>query len=202
MLNLRENIIKMKPTVEELIEKSKNWKEELTKLRSIVLDCGLTEEVKWYQPCYSFNGSNLIILGSFKDFCTLSFFKGVLLKDEQKILEFAGQNTQSAKIIKFTNLHQINELESVLKDYIKEMIALEKSGSKVTFKTIEEQKLPEELEEIFSQDKDFEKAFISLTPGRQRAYLLHFSSAKQSATRISRIEKAMPQIFAGKGLND
>ena len=202
MLNLRENIIKMKPTVEELIAKNKNWKEELTKLRSIVLDCGLTEEVKWYQPCYSFNGSNLIILGSFKDFCTLSFFKGVLLKDEHKILEFAGQNTQSAKIIKFTNLHQINELESILKDYIKEMIALEKSGAKVTFKTIEEQKLPEELEEIFSQDKDFEKAFKFLTPGRQRAYLLHFSSAKQSATRISRIEKLKPKIFEGKGLND
>ena len=127
----------MKPTVEELIEKSKNWKEELAKLRSIVLDCGLTEEVKWYQPCYSFNGSNLIILGSFKDFCTLSFFKGVLLKDEYKILEFAGQNTQSAKIVKFTNLHQINELEPILKEYIKEMIALEKSGAKVTFKTIE-----------------------------------------------------------------
>ena len=192
----------MKPTVEELIAKNKNWKEELTKLRSIVLDCGLTEEVKWYQPCYSFNGSNLIILGSFKDFCTLSFFKGVLLKDEYKILEFAGQNIQSAKIVKFTNIHQINELESILKDYIKEMIALEKSRAKVTFKTIEEQKLPEELEEIFSQDKHFEKAFKSLTPGRQRAYLLHFSSAKQSATRISRIEKLKPKIFEGKGLND
>ena len=202
MLNLRENITKMKPTVEELIEKSKNWKEELTKLRSIVLDCGLTEEVKWYQPCYSFNGSNLIILGSFKEFCTLSFFKGVLLKDEHKILEFAGQNIQSAKIVKFTNIHQINELESILKDYIKEMIALEKSGAKVTFKTIEEQKLPEELEEIFSQDKDFEKAFKSLTPGRQRAYLLHFSSAKHAATRISRIEKLKPKIFEGKGLNE
>jgi uncharacterized protein YdeI (YjbR/CyaY-like superfamily) len=132
----------------------------------------------------------------------LSFFKGVLLKDEHKILQFAGQNTQSAKIVKFTNLHQINELESVLKDYIKEMISLEKSGAKVTFKTIEEQKLPEELEEIFSQDKEFEKAFKFLTPGRQRAYLLHFSSAKQSATRISRIEKLKPKIFEGKGLNE
>lgn len=192
----------MKPTVEEIIEKSKNWREELTKLRSIVLDCGLAEEVKWYQPCYSFNGTNLIIFGSFKDFCTLSFFKGVLLKDEQKILEFAGENTQSAKIVKFTNIHQINELESVMKEYIKEMIELEKSGTKVTFKKIEEQKLPEELEEFFKQDKDFEKAFKSLTPGRQRAYLLHFSSAKQSSTRIARIEKAKPKIFAGKGLNE
>ena len=192
----------MKPTVEELIEKSKNWKEELTKLRSIVLSCGLSEEVKWYQPCYSFNGTNLIILGSFKEFCTMSFFKGVLLKDEKKILEFPGENSQSAKIAKFTNVQEINSLESVLKDYINEMIALEKSGAKVTFKKIEEQKLPEELEEMFNQDKDFENAFKALTPGRQRAYLLHFSSAKQSATRIARIEKVKPQIFAGKGLND
>ena len=151
---------------------------------------------------FGFNGSNLIILGSFKDFCTLSFFKGVLLKDETKILEFAGENTQSAKIVKFTNVQEINKLEATLKDYINEMIALEKSGAKVTFKTIEEQKLPEELEEIFSQDIDFEKAFKSLTPGRQRAYLLHFSSAKQSATRISRIEKLKPKIFEGKGLNE
>ena len=192
----------MKPTVEELIEKSKNWREELTKLRSIVLSCGLTEEVKWYQPCYSFNGTNLIILGSFKEYCGMNFFKGVLLKDEKKILQKIGENTQSAKIVKFTNIQQINDLEGALKDYIKEMIELEKSGAKVTFKKIEEQKLPEELEEMFNQDKDFENAFKALTPGRQRAYLLHFSSAKQSSTRIARIEKAKPQIFAGKGLND
>ena len=192
----------MKPTVEELIEKSKNWREELTKLRSIVLSCGLTEEVKWYQPCYSFNGTNFIILGSFKEYCGMNFFKGVLLKDEKKILQKIGENTQSAKIVKFTNIQQINDLEGALKDYIKEMIELEKSGAKVTFKKIEEQKLPEELEEIFKLDKDFENAFKALTPGRQRAYLLHFSSAKQSSTRIARIEKAKPQIFAGKGLND
>lgn len=192
----------MKPTVEEIISKEKNWKDELTKLRSIVISCGLKEEVKWYQPCYSFNGTNLIILGSFKEFCTLSFFKGVLLEDEHKILEFPGQNTQSAKIVKFTNIQQINNLEGTLKDYIKEMIELEKSGAKVVFKKIEEQKIPEELEEIFNQDKNFEKAFKSLTPGRQRAYLLHFSSAKQSSTRITRIEKLKPKIFEGKGLND
>lgn len=192
----------MKPTVKELIEKSKKWKEELTKLRTIVLDCGLTEEVKWYQPCYSFNGTNLIILGSFKEFCTLSFFKGALLKDEKKILEFPGKNSQSAKIVKIANLNQINELEQTLKDYIKEMIELEKAGVKVTFKKIEEYQIPEELEVIFKQEQDFEKAFKALTPGRQRAYLLHFSSAKRAQTRISRIEKSKPQIFAGKGLND
>ncbi len=192
----------MKPTVEEIISKEKNWKDELTKLRSIVLSCGLTEEVKWYQPCYSFKGTNLIILGSFKEFCTLSFFKGVLLKDEHKILEFPGKNSQSAKFVKITNIQQINNLEGTLKDYIKEMIELEKSGVKVVFKKIEEQKIPEELEEIFNQDKNFEKAFRALTPGRQRAYLLHFSSAKQSSTRITRIEKLKPKIFEGKGLND
>lgn len=192
----------MKPTVKELIEKSKKWKEELTKLRTIVLDCGLTEEVKWYQPCYSFNGTNLIILGSFKEFCTLSFFKGALLKDEKKILEFPGKNSQSAKIVKISKLNQINELEQTLKDYIKEMIELEKAGVKVTFKKIEEYQIPEELKVIFKQEQDFEKAFKALTPGRQRAYLLHFSSAKQAQTRISRIEKSKPQIFAGKGLND
>lgn len=192
----------MKPTVEELIAKNKNWKEELTKLRSIVLSCGLTEEVKWYQPCYTYNGKNLIILGSFKEYCGMNFFKGVLLKDEKKILQKIGENTQSAKIIKFTNIQQINDLEGALKDYIKEMIELEKSEAKVTFKKIEEQKIPEELEEFFNQDKNFENAFKTLTPGRQRAYLLHFSSAKQSTTRIARIERAKPQIFAGKGLND
>lgn len=192
----------MKPTVKELIEKSKKWKEELTKLRTIVLDCGLTEEIKWYQPCYSFNGTNLIILGSFKEFCTLSFFKGALLKDEKKILEFPGKNSQSAKIVKIANLNQINELEQTLKDYIKEMIELEKAGVKVTFKKIEEYQIPEELKVIFKQEQDFEKAFKALTPGRQRAYLLHFSSAKRAQTRISRIEKSKPQIFAGKGLND
>lgn len=192
----------MKPTVEELIDKSKNWKEELTKLRSIVLSCGLAEEVKWYQPCYSFNGTNLIILGSFKEYCGMNFFKGVLLKDDKKILQKIGENTQSAKIVKFTNVQQINDLEETLKTYILEMVELEKSGAKVAFKKIEEQKLPEELEEIFKLDKDFEKAFKSLTPGRQRAYLLHFSSAKQAATRISRIEKLKPKIFEGKGLNE
>lgn len=192
----------MKPTAEELIAKSKNWREELTKLRSIVLDCELSEEVKWWQPCYSFQGKNLVILGSFKEFCTLSFFKGALLKDEKKILEFPGENSQSAKIVKFTNLQQINDLEATLKDYIKEMIELEKSGAKITFKKIDEQPIPEELAEFFKQDKDFENAFKSLTPGRQRAYLLQFSSAKQSATRVARIEKYRSQILEGKGLND
>ena len=142
------------------------------------------------------------------DFNLYNFFKlwnpSNLRSEEFKHFSFEMLEDEEfrEKIVKFINLHQINELESVLKDYIKEMIALEKAGAKVTFKTIEEQKLPEELEEIFSQDKDFEKAFKSLTPGRQRAYLLHFSSAKQSATRISRIEKLKPKIFEGKGLNE
>lgn len=192
----------MKPTVDELIAKSKKWQPELTELRRIVLESGLTEEVKWYQPCYSFEGANLIILGSFKEFCTLSFFKGVLLKDPENILEFPGENSQSAKIVKFTNLQQINDLEPVLKNYIKEMIVLQKSGAKVEFKKIEEHPAPEELEAMFSENPEFEKAFKSLTPGRQRAYMLYFSSAKQSATKISRIEKYIPKILEGKGIND
>lgn len=192
----------MKPTVDELIAKSKKWQPELTELRRIVLESGLTEEVKWYQPCYSFEGANLIILGSFKEFCTLSFFKGVLLKDPENILEFPGENSQSAKIVKFTNLQQINDLEPVLKNYIKEMIVLQKSGAKVEFKKIEEHPAPEELEAMFSENPEFEKAFKSLTPGRQRAYMLYFSSAKQTATKISRIEKYIPKILEGKGIND
>ncbi len=192
----------MKPTVDELIAKSKKWKDELAELRSIVLESGLTEEVKWYQPCYSFEAKNLIILGSFKEFCTMMFFKGALLKDPKNILEFQGQNSQSAKVAKFTNIQQIKDLETVLKAYIQEMIALEKSGAKIEFKKIEEYKIPEELEAVFKENPDFEKAFKALTPGRQRAYMLHFSSAKQEATRFSRIEKYIPKIMQGKGLND
>lgn len=192
----------MKPTVDELIAKSKLWKEELTELRSIVLKTGLVEEVKWHQPCYSFEGKNLVILGSFKEFCTLMFFKGALLKDAEKILEFQGQNSQSAKIVKFTNVQQIKDLGPVLKAYIQEMMALEKSGAKIELKKIDEYKIPEELEATFKVDPEFEKAFKALTPGRQRAYMFHFSSAKQEATRFSRIEKYIPKIMQGKGLND
>lgn len=192
----------MKPTAEELIAKSKNWKEELTELRAIVLESGLTEEVKWFQPCYSFQGKNLIILGSFKEFCTLSFFKGALLKDPENILEFPGENSQSAKLVKFNNVQQIKDLKPVLKSYIQEMIALEKAGAKIEFKKIEEYNIPQELELAFKDSPDFEKAFRALTPGRQRAYLLHFSSAKQEATRLARIEKNRERILLGKGLTD
>lgn len=192
----------MKPTVEELIAKNKNWKEELTELRAIVLESGLTEEVKWFQPCYSYQGKNLIIIGGFKEFCTLSFFKGALLKDPENILEFPGKNSQSAKIIKFTNLQQIKNLEAIIKSYIQEMIALEKAGAKIEFKKIEEHALPEELEVAFKENPAFEEAFKALTPGRQRGYILHFSSAKQEATRLARIEKNRERILLGKGLTD
>lgn len=192
----------MKPTVDELLSKAKKWQPELSELRRMVLECGLTEEVKWYQPCYSLDGSNLIILGSFKDYCVLSFFKGALLKDPENILEFPGPNSQSSKIAKFRNLQQIKESEPLIKAYIHEMIALEKSGAKIAFKKIEEYAIPEELEAAFKAQPEFEKAFRALTPGRQRAYLLHFSSAKQAATRNARIEKYKPQIFEGKGIND
>lgn len=190
------------PELDPIFEKQKNWKAEMLKLREILLSCNLEEVKKWWQPCYAFNGTNLFIIGSFKEFCTLSFFKGVLLKDSEKILEFAGPNTRSAKIVKFTSLKQIEDLESVLKSHIKEAIQLEKEGKKVVLKTTEEPAIPEELQIAFHADTEFEEAFKNLTPGRQRSWLLHFGSAKQSATKISRIEKAKPKIFEGKGLNE
>ena len=190
------------PELDPIFDKQKLWKAEMLKLREICLESGLDEVKKWWQPCYAYNGTNLLIIGSFKEFCTLSFFKGVLLKDEQKILEFAGPNTQSAKIVKITSLEQIEKLEPHLKAYIGESIDAEKSGRKVEFKKIDEQALPEELEGYFKEHKDFEEAFKSLTPGRQRSWLLHYTSAKQSATKISRIEKSREKVFAGKGMQD
>lgn len=188
--------------VSPLFEKEKKWKPEMEKLREIVLKSGLTEEKKWWQPCYSHHGKNICIIGSFKDFCTLSFFKGALLKDSKKILEFPGPNSQSAKMVKITSVSQVENLQNTLLSYIKEAIENEKSGAKIEFKKITEHQIPEELENFFTQNTAFKKAFESLTPGRQRAYILHFSSAKQSETRTSRIEKSMDRIFEGKGLND
>lgn len=190
------------PEFDPVFEKQKQWKSEMLKLREILLGCGLEEVKKWWQPCYTYNGTNLVIIGSFKDFCTLSFFKGVLLKDEENILEFAGPNTRSAKVVKFTSLEQIIALEKVLKNYINEALALEKEGKKITLEPSAEHQYPTELEDAFKEDPDFEQAFISLTPGRRRSWLLHFNSAKQSATKVSRIKKALPKIFEGKGMNE
>ncbi len=181
--------------------KVNKWPEELAKLRKIVLDCGLTEELKWGVPCYTFQQSNVLILSAFKEYCSLSFFKGALLKDAHRILEKPGENTQAGRLVKFTNVKQIVELELVLKEYIYEAIEAEKAGLKVNTKTNPEQ-IPEELQNKFDEIPALKTAFDALTPGRKRAYILHFSAPKQSKTRVSRIEKCMEKILDGKGLND
>jgi uncharacterized protein YdeI (YjbR/CyaY-like superfamily) len=179
-----------------------NWTAELEKLRQIVLDCGLTEELKWGQPVYTFDGNNVILISAFKEFCVISFFKGALLKDLNKILSKQGENVQSARIVKFTDVRKIVELESVLKNYIQEAIEVEKAGLKVELKDVSAYAIPDELQTKFAENESFRNAFYSLTAGRQKGYLLHFSQPKQSKTRTERIEKFMPQIFKGKGLHD
>ncbi len=192
----------MNPNLDQFFNKPNKWQEEMKALRKIVLDCGLTEEKKWYQPCYTYDGNNVAIISSFKDYCVLAFFKGALLKDPKGILSKPGENTQSGRQARFTSVKDIVKLERTLKAYLREAIEAEKAGLKVQFKKITEHKIPEELQKKFKQSPPFKKAFESLTPGRQRAYLLHFSAPKQSATRESRIEKCIPMIMEGKGLND
>lgn len=193
---------KPNPKVDGYLRKSKAWQDELKKLRSILLDSPLIEEVKWRVPCYTLEGKNVAFLGRFKECCTLSFIKGVLLKDPEGILELPGENSQSARVIRFTEVKQIEKLEPILKDFIQQAIAVEKAGLKVTFKKISEHAVPEELQIKLDEMPALKKAFTSLTPGRQRAYLLHFASAKQSKTRVSRVEKCIEQILEGKGLDD
>lgn len=178
-----------------------NWEEELKMLRAIVLDCGLTEALKWGVPCYAFQQSNVLIVSAFKDYCALSFFKGALLQDTDNILEKPGKNSQAARLIKFTDTGTIAEMESTLKSYIFEAVEVEKAGLKVTFKKNPEP-IPEELQKKMAEDPMLETAFAALTPGRQRGYILYFSAPKQSKTRESRIEKCREKIFMGKGLND
>jgi uncharacterized protein YdeI (YjbR/CyaY-like superfamily) len=192
----------MIPQVDGYLRKNKQWQEELAKLRKIVLDSELTEEVKWRVPCYTFQQSNVVILGAFKECCTLSFLKGALLKDAKGILVKPGENTQSARVVRFTNVREIAKLEPVLKAYINEAIEVEKAGLKVTFKKVTEHPVPEEFQAKLDETPGLKTAFDALTPGRRRAYLLHFSAPKQSKTRVSRVEKCMKQILGGKGLDD
>ena len=179
-----------------------NWTEELKTLREIVLECGLTEELKWGVPCYTFEGNNVFIIGAFKEYCMISFFKGVLLKDTSGILSKQGENSQAGRLLKFTDVRQIIEKETILKAYIQEAIEIEKAGLKVEYKDVSEYEIPDELQRKLDENEAFRNAFNALTPGRQKGYILHFSQPKQSKTRESRIEKSMPQIFLGKGLND
>lgn len=192
----------MNPKVDDFLSNAKKWQAEMEKLRLILLDCQLTEEFKWNSPCYTFKQKNVVIIGEFKDYCVLNFFKGVLLSDTNTILVKPGENSQSARFAKFTNINQIIELETVLKAYIYEAIEVEKAGLKVTFDKNTELEFPEELLTKFSQYLAFKTAFEALTPGRQRAYNMFFSEPKQSATKVSRIEKYTQRILNGKGMND
>ena len=178
-----------------------NWQKEMAYLRTILLDCLLTEELKWGVPCYTFQKNNIVILAAFKEYCALSFFKGALLHDAEGILSKPGENTQAARLIKFTNIREIVELESVLKAYIFEAIEVEKADLKVEFKK-DSEPIPDELRKKFDEYPDFKTAFYALTQGRQRGYILHFSQPKQAQTKTARIEKYMPRIFEGKGIND
>ena len=192
----------MHPEVDRFLENEIRWKDELIALREIILESGLTEDYKWKQPCYTLEGVNVLIIGSLKASCMLSFFKGVLLADHDQLLEFAGENSQSAKLMRFRSTDEIFRLKNTILGFIRESIALETMGAKVPKGSAPEISVPDELIELWKKDKSFDKAFHMLTPGRQRAYLMHFTAAKQSATRVSRIQKFMPRIMDGKGIND
>lgn len=190
------------PKVDEFLGKAKKWKEEYETLRNIVLDCDLTEEFKWMHPCYTFENKNIVLIHGFKEYCALLFHKGALLQDAHGLLIQQTENVQGARQIRFTNLQEIVATESILKAYIHEAIEVEKAGLEVDFKKNEEFIIPEELHNKFNEIPALKTAFEALTPGRQRAYILHFSQAKQSKTRESRIEKCMQKILDGKGLKD
>ncbi len=197
----------MNPKVDWFFDKVTKWQKEYQKLRTTVLDCGLTEELKWGVPCYTLptadrKNTNIVLIHGFKEYCALLFHKGVLLKDTKGILIQQTENVQVARQIRFTNIKEIVKLEPTIKAYIREAIEVEKAGLKVNLKKTSEYTMPEEFRKKLDKTPALKKAFASLTPGRQRAYLLHFSAPKQSKTRESRIEKFTPQILKGKGLND
>ena len=178
------------------------WHEEFERLRKIALACGLTEVTKWGKPCFTCNGRNVVILQGFKESCSLMFFKGALLEDGKQILDVPGENTQAARRLLFRSPQEVSKQASIVKAYILEAIEVEKTGRKVRLKETSEYDVPQEFRDRLDEDPELEAAFGELTPGRQRAYLLHFSQAKQSKTRASRVEKCIPRIMAGKGLTD
>ncbi|MGO5676094.1 YdeI/OmpD-associated family protein [Bacillus subtilis] len=197
MTNSRTN-----PKVDEFLSKAKKWKEEFEKLRTIILDCELTEDFKWMHPCYTYNNKNVVLIHGFKEYCALLFHKGALLQDTDGILIQQTENVQAARQIRFTTVQEINELENILKAYIHEAIEVEKAGLKVEVNKNIELNIPEELQNKFDEIPALKTAFEALTPGRQRAYTLYFSQAKQSKTRESRVEKYVQKILDGKGLKD
>jgi uncharacterized protein YdeI (YjbR/CyaY-like superfamily) len=190
------------PKVEFYFRKAKQWQEEFEKLRDIVLDCGLSEDLKWGCPCYTFEKTNVVLIHGFKDYCALLFFKGALLKVPKGILIQQTENVQATRQIRFTSAREIVKMKSVLKAYVKAAIEVEKAGLKVNLKKTSEFKMPAEFKNKLDQSPALKRAFAALTPGRQRGYLLYFDQPKQSKTREARIEKCTQQILKGRGLND
>ena len=190
------------PKVDWFFDKPGKWQEAYAKLRALILDCGLTEELKWGCPCYTLEKANIVLIHGFKEYCALLFFKGALLKDPDDILIQQTENVQAARQIRFTSAREIATMKSTLKAYIKEAVRVEKAGTRVELKKTSEFKMPNEFKNKLEEMRDLKKAFSALTPGRQRGYLLYFSQPKQSRTRAARVEKSVPQILKGKGLDD
>lgn len=192
----------MNPKVDEVLKQEKRWAAEFRKLRQIILECGLTEELKWGQPCYTLEGKNVVLIHGFKDYCALLFMKGSLMKDPKGILIQQTENVQAGRQIRFAGLEEVTKLEKSLKAYVQEAIKVEKAGLKVELKKTSDYAVPEEFKERLDTDRALKAAFEALSPGRQRAYLYHFSQAKQSATRAARVQKCIPRILDGLGLDD
>jgi len=192
----------MNPKVDWFFSKDTKWQKEYEKLRTIILDCGLTEELKWGCPCYTFEKKNIVLIHGFKEYCAVLFFKGALLQDVNGILIQQTENVQSARQVRFTTVKEIVKMEKLLKAYIYEAIEVEKAGLKVKLKKTSEYKIPEEFQKKLNKTPALKTAFAALTPGRQRGYIFYFSQPKQSKTRETRIEKSLKQILDGKGLND
>ena len=192
----------MNPKADWFFEKDTKWQKEYERLRTIILDCGLIEELKWGCPCYAHENTNIALIHGFKEYCAMLFFKGALLNDPNGILIQQTENVQSARQIRFTNLKEIVKMERILKAYIYEAIEVERAGLKVKLKKTSDFKIPEEFEKKLKKNSALKKAFDELTPGRQRAYIFHFSQPKLSKTREERVEKYMKQILNGKGLDD
>ena len=192
----------MNPKVDWFFSKDTKWQKEYQKLRMIILDCGLNEELKWGCPCYTFDNTNIVLIHGFKDYCAVLFFKGVLLNDPNNILIQQTKNVQSARQIRFTNIREIVKMEKVLKAYVYEAIEIERAGLKVKLKKTSDYKMPEEFQKKLDKTPSLKTAFYELTPGRQRAYIFYFSQPKQSKTREARVAKYTKQILNGKGLDD
>ena len=190
------------PKAEAFVRRSAQWQDELATLRAIILDCGLDEALKWGVPCYTLEGSNIVLIHEFKEYCAILFFKGALLSDPHGLLIQQTENVQATRQMRFTNVDEVSEREDIIKEYVHEAIAAERAGLKVPFKETSEFRVPKEFGEKLDEIPELKTAFEALTPGRQRGYLLYFAAPKQSKTREARIEKCMQQIFEGKGLND